>query len=80
MIPELGLFALVVALFIASALATLPIIGAARSNLAWMQLARPAALAQFVFVLLAFGCLMASFVNNDFSVVNVKSYPTRATG
>ena len=71
MIPELGLFALVVALFIASALATLPIIGAARSNLAWMQLARPAALAQFVFVLLAFGCLMASFVNNDFSVVNV---------
>jgi cytochrome c-type biogenesis protein CcmF len=73
MIPELGLFALVVALFVSLALATLPIVGAARDNVAWMQLARPATQAQFVFVAIAFGCLMTSFINNDFSVVNVAS-------
>jgi cytochrome c-type biogenesis protein CcmF len=73
MIPEVGHFALIVALFIGLALATLPIVGAARGQLAWMQLARPAAQAQFLFVAIAFGCLMASFVNNDFSVVNVAS-------
>ena len=43
MLPELGLFALIVALFVALALATLPILGAARDNGAWMALARPAA-------------------------------------
>ncbi len=73
MLPELGLFALIVALFVALALATLPIVGAARGNLAWMALARPAAQAQFVFVALAFAALMSSFANNDFSVVNVAS-------
>ena len=71
MLPELGLFALIVALFVALALATLPIVGAARGNLAWMALARPAAQTQFVFVALAFAALMSSFANNDFSVVNV---------
>ena len=73
MLPELGLFALIVSLFVALALATLPIIGAARDNAAWMALARPAAQAQFVFVAIAFFSLMASFANNDFSVVNVAS-------
>ncbi|MFO1327752.1 MAG: heme lyase CcmF/NrfE family subunit [Rubrivivax sp.] len=71
MIPELGHFALVVALFIGLALATLPVIGASRGDLSWMQLARPAAQSQFLFVALAFVALMSSFVNNDFSVVNV---------
>ena len=73
MIPELGHFALVVALFIGVALATLPIIGAARDDVAWMSLARPASQAQFVFVAIGFICLMVSFINNDFSVINVAS-------
>lgn len=71
MLPELGHFALIVALFISIALGSLPVIGAARRNAAAMQLARPAAQAQFVFVALAFFSLMASFIGNDFSVVNV---------
>ncbi len=74
MIPELGHFALIVALFIALALGVLPIAGAHRGVPAWVALARPAALAQFAFVTLAFACLMASFVNNDFSVVNVANH------
>ena len=73
MLPELGHFALIVALFVSMALATLPIAGAARSNVAWMALARPAAQAQFVFVAIGFFALMASFANNDFSVLNVAS-------
>ena len=73
MIPELGHFALVVALFIGLALTTLPLIGAARGDVAWMSFARPATQAQFALVALAFGCLVTSFVGNDFSVVNVAS-------
>ena len=71
MLPELGHFALIVALFVAIALATLPIVGAARDKVAWMALARPAAQAHFIFIAIAFAALMASFANNDFSVVNV---------
>jgi cytochrome c-type biogenesis protein CcmF len=71
MIPELGQFALIVALCIALAQAILPLAGAARGNIAWMNVARPAAQGQFVFVAIAFACLAYSFVNNDFSVLNV---------
>jgi cytochrome c-type biogenesis protein CcmF len=73
MLPELGHFALIVALVLAALLGTLPLIGAQRGRLAWMALARPAALAQFVFVALAFASLMASFASNDFSLLNVAS-------
>jgi len=71
MIPELGQFALIVALCIALAQAILPLAGAARGNVAWMHVARPAAQGQFVFVAIAFACLAYCFVNNDFSVLNV---------
>ncbi|MGQ0578833.1 MAG: heme lyase CcmF/NrfE family subunit [Betaproteobacteria bacterium] len=71
MIPELGHFALIVALCVALVQAVLPIAGAARGDVAWMNVARPAAQGQFVFVSIAFGCLAYSFVTNDFSVLNV---------
>jgi len=71
MIPELGHFALILALLLALAQGTLPIIGAHKGVAEWMALARPAAQAQFVFVLFAWCCLAASFVADDFSVINV---------
>ena len=71
MIPELGQFALALALCLALVQCVLPIAGAARGNAAWMAVARPAAQGQFVFVAIAFGCLAWSFANNDFSVLNV---------
>ncbi len=71
MIPELGHFALIVALCIAVAQGTLPLWGVASGNRRLMAVARPAAQGQFVFVAIAFGCLAWSFVHNDFSVVNV---------
>jgi cytochrome c-type biogenesis protein CcmF len=73
MIPELGHFALIVALTVACTQAGLPLVGAARGNMNWMRVARPAAQSQFLLVAFAFGCLAWSFVNNDFSVLNVAS-------
>jgi cytochrome c-type biogenesis protein CcmF len=72
-IPEIGQFALVLALLLALVQGTVPIAGAQRGVASWMRLARPLAQGQFVFVAVAAGCLVASFVNNDFSVVNVAS-------
>jgi cytochrome c-type biogenesis protein CcmF len=71
MIPELGQFSLILALLLSGLLGTLPIAGAQRRIAAWMALARPLAAGQFVFIAFAFGCLAASFVANDFSVLNV---------
>jgi cytochrome c-type biogenesis protein CcmF len=73
MIPELGQFALIVALCIALVQAIVPLAGSFRGDAAWMSVARPAAQGQFVFVVIAFGCLAWSFVHNDFSVLNVAS-------
>ncbi|MBC7666020.1 MAG: heme lyase CcmF/NrfE family subunit [Caulobacter sp.] len=71
MIPEIGQVALLVALAVALILGTLPMIGAARGRADWMALARPAARAHALLVLVAFACLVSSFVRNDFSVLYV---------
>ncbi|MBA2352815.1 MAG: heme lyase CcmF/NrfE family subunit, partial [Burkholderiales bacterium] len=71
MIPEIGQFSLILALCLALAQSALPLIGAARGIPNWMALARPAAQGQFVFVAIAFGCLVWSFTHDDFSVLNV---------
>jgi cytochrome c-type biogenesis protein CcmF len=71
MIPEIGQFALILALMLALTQATLPLIGAARGIPQLVAYARPAAQAQFIFVAIAFGCLAYSFISNDFSVLNV---------
>jgi len=71
MIPELGNFALILALLLAITQVVFPIVGAARGIPSWIALARPVVQGQFVFVAIAFGCLAYSFVNNDFSVLNV---------
>jgi cytochrome c-type biogenesis protein CcmF len=71
MIPELGHFALIVALLLALTQAILPLYGAQRGNFTLMAVARPAARGQFVFVAVAFACLAYSFLTNDFSVENV---------
>ena len=73
MIPELGQVALLLALAVALVLAVLPTIGAARGHAPWMALAKPAAQAHAVLVAVAFACLAASFVRNDFSVLYVAS-------
>ena len=71
MIPEIGQLSLLFALMLAIVQGVLPIAGAARGVRAWMDVARPAAQGQFLFVALAFLCLGWSFASNDFSVLNV---------
>ncbi len=71
MIPELGHFALILALMLALILGIVPLVGAFRQNERLMVLSRPLAQGQFLFVAFAFGCLVASFLANDFSVANV---------
>jgi ABC-type transport system involved in cytochrome c biogenesis permease subunit len=68
MIPELGHFALILALLLALVQGTLPFLGAARNAPNLMAVARPAAAGQFVFLAFAFGCLAYAFLTNDFSV------------
>jgi len=77
MIAEIGSFSLMIALAVALVLGTLPIVGAHRGNVAWMNLARPAARALFLFVLIAAACLVISFLRDDFSVQYVASNSTR---
>jgi cytochrome c-type biogenesis protein CcmF len=77
-IPELGQLAAALALAVALIQASVPLIGAARGNLAWMALARPAAQAQAVLVAAAFGCLVYSFATNDFSVQYVALHSNSA--
>jgi cytochrome c-type biogenesis protein CcmF len=78
MIPEIGNFALMVATAVALVLGTLPIVGAARGNVRWMAMARPAARVMFLLVVVAASCLVSSFLHDDFSVVYVATNSMRA--
>ncbi len=74
MIPELGHFALILALLVALVQGVLPLIGAKRRDAVLMGIAVPATRLQFLLVALAFGCLAWSFATSDFSVVNVAEH------
>jgi cytochrome c-type biogenesis protein CcmF len=71
MIAELGHYALVLALALGLVQATVPIIGARKNDPVLMAVAGPTALAQLLFVALAFGALALCYVRSDFSVLNV---------
>ncbi len=74
MIPELGHFALILALLVAVVQGVFPLWGTLNRNAAWQSLARPSALMQAALVALAFACLSSSFLSNDFSVVYVAQH------
>ena len=71
MIPELGHFALVLALALALIQATVPMFGARRNDPLLMGVAGTTAIGQFCFVALSFGALVACYVQSDFSVLTV---------
>ncbi len=68
MIPELGHFALILALCIALVQASFPLVGSLNGTRAWMSMARPLAYGQFVFLAISFACLVEAFLTSDFSV------------
>jgi cytochrome c-type biogenesis protein CcmF len=74
MIPEIGHFALILALAVALVQALLPLAGNWRRDPRLMVLARPATAAQGLCVLTAFGCLLWAFATDDFSVRYVASH------
>ncbi len=71
MIPELGHFALILALCLALVQSTIPLIGAQLGKPGWMAMARRTAWGQFFFMTLAFAALVQAFIQNDFSLVYV---------
>ncbi|MCA0305078.1 MAG: heme lyase CcmF/NrfE family subunit [Proteobacteria bacterium] len=71
MIPELGHFALVLALVVALLQGTLPLVGAQRGDRRLMAFGDVAALTQALLVATAFAALTQAFVTSDFSVANV---------
>ena len=73
MIPEIGHFALWLALGVALILGVVPLVGAQKGRGDWMALARPLTVAQFVLIGIAFASLTTSFVQHDFSVLYVAS-------
>ena len=74
MIPELGHFALIIAFAIAIVQSVVPIIGAARNDTALIAMARPTALAQFLFVGISYAALTHAFIVHDFSVLYVANH------
>ncbi|MCZ6536874.1 MAG: heme lyase CcmF/NrfE family subunit, partial [Gammaproteobacteria bacterium] len=68
MIPELGLFALVLTFCLALIQSFAGLAGAYWRKPEWLALVRPMASGQFVFAALSFGLLTWSFIVNDFSV------------
>jgi cytochrome c-type biogenesis protein CcmF len=68
MLPELGHFALILALLLAGLQAFFGIAGPMLGRERWSAAVIPAVAGQFVMVATAVGCLVASFVGEDFSV------------
>ena len=77
-IPELGHFALWLAFAAALVLGVLPLAGAQTGRGPWMATARPLAYALGALVAMAFICLAASFVRNDFSVLYTAQHSNSA--
>ncbi|MDQ7075070.1 MAG: heme lyase CcmF/NrfE family subunit [Gammaproteobacteria bacterium] len=71
MIAELGHFALILALCMSIVQVVFPLLGAARGNQNWIALAKPATLAQTLFVLISYGLLTYAFLVHDFSLAYV---------
>jgi cytochrome c-type biogenesis protein CcmF len=71
MIPELGHFALVLALVVALLQSVLPLWGAARGETRLMNFAASAAWLQLLLIAVAFAALTQAYVTSDFSVANV---------
>jgi cytochrome c-type biogenesis protein CcmF len=68
MAPEVGHYALILALLISATQAVVPFVGARLRDPALMASGDQAALAQFAFVGISFVCLTYAFVTSDFSV------------
>lgn len=70
-LPELGQFALILALAMACVQALLPLVGSLTRQPLWLAYAQPAVWAQFALLTISFAFLTSSFLLDDFSVAYV---------
>ena len=73
MIAELGHLSVIIAFMVAIVQSVIPMIGASKGYVGWMDAARPAAIIQFLAIFFAFIMLTVSFITSDFSVKLVAS-------
>ena len=73
MLPELGQFALILAACLSITLFVVPLMGVQKGIGGWISLARPAAVGQLFFMIVAYGILTTCFLQHDFSVLYVAS-------
>ncbi|MFZ9709348.1 MAG: heme lyase CcmF/NrfE family subunit [Steroidobacteraceae bacterium] len=71
MVPELGHFALILALMAAVVLTLAGLAGPLRAQGPWLRVVRPAVALQFLLTSIALSALIYAFVQNDFSVLYV---------
>ena len=71
MMPEIGHYALVLALALALIQSVAPLVGARTQDVTLMRLANSTGIVQFIFVAVAFGALATCYLTSDFSVANV---------
>jgi len=74
MIPEIGHFALILALCLAITQAVVPLAGSYANIRSWMALSRSLAWGQLVFLGIALAVLTNAFLVNDFSVIYVAQH------
>ena len=74
MIPEIAHFALILAFVVAITQSVVPLVGAARNDVAMMDYGRISARLQGLLTTVAFFGLMLSFYRNDFSVMYVAEH------
>ncbi|HOA95670.1 MAG TPA: heme lyase CcmF/NrfE family subunit, partial [Quisquiliibacterium sp.] len=77
MTAEIGHFALILALPLTLVFGVLSLVGAWRRDARLMAVAAPAATGAFALVVLAFACLIALFVGNEFTVQLVAQHSNR---
>ena len=68
MIPEIGHFALILALSVAVIQGVFPLWGSMSNKPQWVSMVKPAAYGQLFFLVISFACLTYAFITNDFSV------------
>ncbi|MCK5726049.1 MAG: heme lyase CcmF/NrfE family subunit [Thiotrichaceae bacterium] len=68
MIPEIGQFALIIALAVSIILGVMPLWGSINGNSQYIAVAKPATYTQFALMTVSLACLVYAFVTDDFSV------------